>query len=212
MEPQHERAGEGGAPPEPASSPGSRAAGEDGGLFQLATELGPLVLFFVANWRFDIFVATGVFMVAIVAALAAAWQRQRRLPVMPLVTAVFVLVFGGLTLWLQDELFIKLKPTIVNLLFAAILLVGLSRGRIVLALVLGQALRLDPLGWRRLTVRWALFFVFLAALNEVVHRTCSTDFWVGFKSFGMLPLTILFTLSQMPLLARHALEEEAGPR
>lgn len=189
-------------------TPGSSA--EEGGTFQLVTEMGPLVAFFVANWRFDIFVATGVFMVAILVALAASWHKQRRLPVMPLVTAVFVLVFGGLTLWLQNEVFIKLKPTILNTLFAAILLVGLLRGQLFLKIGIGQAVSLDEAGWRKLTVRWSLFFLFLAVVNEIVHRNYSTDFWVSFKSFGMLPLTLVFSVLQLPLLQRHALEE-GGP-
>jgi intracellular septation protein len=177
-------------------------------LVRLLVELGPLVAFFIANARAGIFTATAVFMVAIVLSLLVSWRIERRLPTMPLVTAVFVLVFGGLTLILEDELFIKLKPTIVNALFAAILLGGLAAGRSLLEPLLGASLRLDPQGWRTLTLRWALFFVFLAALNEVVWRSVTTDGWVKFKVFGIMPLTILFTLTQLPLIQRHQLDEE----
>jgi len=170
---------------------------------KLAIEAGPLVVFFIANSRGNIFVATGTFMIAIVVALIASWAIERKLPMLPMVTAVFVLVFGGLTLALQDELFIKLKPTIVNGLFAAILFGGLLAGRAFLKLLLGAALELTDEGWRKLTWRWAWFFVALALANEAVWRTLSTDAWVNFKVFGIMPLTILFSLAQLPLINRY---------
>jgi intracellular septation protein len=181
-------------------------------LAKLAIEAGPLAAFFIANAKFNIYVATGTFMVAIVLSLGASWRLERRLPVMPLVTAAFVLVFGGLTLYLQDDTFIKLKPTIVNLLFAATLLVGLAMGRPLMRVLLGEAMQLDESGWRKLTLRWGLFFVALAGLNELVWRSFSTDTWVSFKVFGIMPLTILFTLTQLPLINRHmiAQDEPAG--
>lgn len=178
-------------------------------LLKLALELGPLVVFFFANSRFGLFAATGAFMVAITLALAASYALTRRLAIMPLVTAVFVLVFGGLTLWLQDETFIKMKPTIVNALFGAILVGGLAFGRSLLAYVFDAAFHLDDEGWRKLTLRWALFFFVLAVVNEVVWRTQTTDFWVAFKVWGIMPLTFAFTLSQIPLLRRHAIGEPA---
>lgn len=175
-------------------------------LAKFAIEAGPLAVFFVANARGGIYVATGALMAALVVSVAASWRLERRLPIMPLVTAVFALVFGGLTLLLRDDTFIKVKPTIVNLLFAATLFAGLVAGRSLLKVLLGEALQLDEQGWRLLTVRWACFFVVLAALNEIVWRGFSNDFWVSFKVFGIMPLTILFTLTQIPLIKRHAIE------
>lgn len=174
-------------------------------LLRLALEVGPLAIFFVLNSRAGIFVATGAFMAAIVVSLIVSRVVERRFPVMPLVTAVFVLVFGGLTLALQDELFIKLKPTIVNTLFGAILLGGLAAGRSLLKPVFGAGIELDESGWKTLTLRLGLFFLFLAALNEFVWRSFSTDAWVKFKVFGLMPLTFLFFLLQAPLMKRHAL-------
>ena len=176
-------------------------------LVKLALEMGPLVLFFGANARFGIFPATGVLMVSVLAALIAAWVLTRRIPVMPLVTAVAVLVFGGLTFYFQDDLFIKLKPTIVNCLFGSVLLGGLALGRPLLPLVLDSVLKLDPAGWRKLTLRWALFFFALAIINEVVWRTQTTDFWATFKVFGVTPLTLVFALAQTPLILRHEMKE-----
>ena len=172
-------------------------------ILKLALELGPLVLFFLANYRFGIFPATGVLMVGVVVALAASWRLTGRVPTMPLVTAVAVLLFGALTFYFQSETFIKLKPTIVNAIFGAVLLGGLAFGKPLLPLVLDQVLALTPPGWRKLTFRWGLFFFVLAALNEVVWRTQTTDFWVAFKVFGTVPLTIVFALSQVPLILRY---------
>lgn len=172
-------------------------------IVKLLVEIGPLAVFFVANARTDIFVATGAFMVATIVALPASWWLMRRLPVMPLVTAVFVLVFGGLTLYLADDLFIKLKPTIVNTLFGVILLGGLAFGRPLLRLVFADVFRLTDEGWRVLTLRWALFFLLLAVLNELVWRSFSTDAWVNFKVFGIAPLTMIFGMAQLGLLQRY---------
>ena len=176
-------------------------------LLKIALELGPLAIFFFANARFGIFYATGAFMVAIAISLSASWILTRRLAIMPLVTGIVVLVFGGLTLLLQDETFIKLKPTIVNTLFGAILLGGLGFGRSLLGYVFDSVFHLDDEGWRKLTFRWAIFFLFLALLNEIIWRNFSTDFWVSFKVFGIMPITLIFTLSQMPLIMRHSLEQ-----
>jgi intracellular septation protein len=135
--------------------------------------------------------------------LVASWILIRRVPIMPLVTGVVVLIFGGLTLYLQDEHFIKLKPTIVNLLFAGTLLGGLMFGKSFLEIVFDSAFDLTEEGWRKLTFRWGLFFLFLAVLNEVVWRNFSTDFWVAFKVWGVFPLTFLFALCQFPLIQRY---------
>ena len=175
-------------------------------VFKLATELGPLIVFFVANAKFNLFVATGAFMVAIVAAMIASYVVVRHVPVMAIVTAVIVLVFGTLTLVLHDETFIKVKPTIIYGLFAAILGGGLLFGRSFIAILFNQMFNLTPKGWRILTMRWALFFLAMAVLNELIWRTQSTDFWVAFKAFGAVPLTMVFAISQMPVIKRYHLE------
>ncbi len=166
-------------------------------------EIGPLVLFFIANGKFGIFTGTAVFVVATAIAVPVNWYVERKIPIMPLVSGFFVLLFGGLTLLLHDDQFIKLKPTIVNLLFAGILTTGILMGRNFLKIMFGSALILDDAGWRVLTLRWIGFFVVLAALNEVTWRFFSSDFWVSFKLFGIMPLTILFTFCQFPLIKRH---------
>jgi intracellular septation protein len=184
---------------------------------KLALELGPLVLFFLGNAYGDrfgfaetqrIFAATGVFIVATAVSLAVHFALVRRLPIMPLVSGFVVLVFGGLTLFLQDELFIKLKPTIVNTMFGLVLLGGLYWRKPILAVVLDSMLDLTEEGWRKLTLRWALFFFVLAILNELVWRTQSTDLWVKFKVFGIMPLTVIFALAQTPLIIRHEAKRE----
>ena len=172
-------------------------------LLKLAIELGPLAVFFIANAQGGIFWGTAAFMVATLVSLAAARTLLGRIAVMPLVTGVFVLIFGGLTIWLQDELFIKMKPTIVNSLFAAILIGGLLAGHALLRHLFGEVFQLTDEGWRRLTLRWALFFCALAVLNEVVWRNFSTDAWVSFKVFGIMPLTMLFAVSQIGLLKTY---------
>ena len=175
---------------------------------KILIEMGPLLVFFITNARMGIFEATAAFMGAIVLSLAASWVLERRLPIMPLVTAGFVLTFGTLTLVLADDLFIKLKPTVVNVLFAAILFGGLAKKRSLLRPLLESSMKLDAEGWRTLTLRWACFFVFLAIVNEIVWRNTSTDTWVSFKVFGILPLTIAFTITQIPLIQRHEVRDE----
>ena len=177
-------------------------------LVRLLIEAGPLAVFFIANSQAGIMVGTALFMVATAVALTFSWRIERRLPVMPLVGAGFVLLFGGLTLWLQDELFIKLKPTLVNLLFATVLFVAYFMRRNVLKHILGTVLNLREEGWRSLGIRWAFFFVVLAILNEVVWRTQTTDTWVNFKVFGIMPLTLLFSALQTPLILRNQIPED----
>ena len=173
-------------------------------LTKLGLDLGPLVVFFGVNATYGIFPATAAFMVAVIASLGATWMMAREIPPMPLITAVFVLVFGGLTLYLNNDLFIKLKPTIVNSLFAAILFTGLARQQSLLKPLLQSVMELTAEGWRLLTWRWAWFFVVLAILNEIVWRNFSTDFWISFKLFGTLPLTIVFGAAQIGLMRRYA--------
>ena len=175
---------------------------------KLALEMGPLVLFFLTNAKFGIFIATGVLMVGVVAALGASWLLTRHVPIMPLVTAVAVLVFGGLTFIFQDELFIKMKPTIVNTIFGSVLLIALAMGKPLLPVVLDSMMRLTETGWKILTLRWGLFFFLLAGLNEVVWRTQTTDFWVSFKVFGTMPITVVFALAQIPLMMKYEIKDE----
>lgn len=174
-------------------------------VIKLLVELGPLVVFFIGNSRYGIFAGTGAFMVATLIALAVSRPLLGRIPTMPLVSGFFVIVFGGLTLWLQDDQFIKLKPTIVNGLFAAILFGGLAAGKSLLKIVFGDVFRLTEEGWRQLTFRWGVFFLLLAIVNEIVWRWFSTDFWVSFKVFGIMPITMAFAVAQVGLLKRHEL-------
>jgi intracellular septation protein len=178
-------------------------------LLKLALDLGPLILFFVANSRYGIFAATATFMVAVVAALIVSYAMIRRLPIMPVVTAIIVLVFGGLTLVLHDATFIKVKPTIIYALFGAVLLGGLYFNKPLLGVVFDSLFNLTDEGWRRLTWRWALFFFVLAVLNEIVWRSTSTDIWVDFKVFGVMPLTFVFAALQAPLIKKYAVEPAA---
>jgi intracellular septation protein len=194
---------------------------------KLVLELGPLMVFFFANTRGawlaqkfpalaelggPIFIATGLFMAATAVALIASWILMRTLPIMPLVSGIVVFVFGALTLYLQDDEFIKMKPTIVNTLFGVILLGGLAFGKSLLGYVFDSAFHLDAEGWKKLTLRWGIFFLFLAVINEVVWRNFSTDFWVAFKVWATIPITVLFTASQMPLIMRHSLEEQTSDK
>ena len=190
-------------------------------LLKMVLELGPLVVFFFANSRGEwlaaqfpvlaemggpIFIATGLFMAATALALIVSWILTRTLPMMPLISGVVVFVFGALTLWLQNDTFIKMKPTIVNSLFGAILLGGLFFGKSLLGYVFHAAFRLTDEGWRKLTFRWGLFFFVLAAINEVVWRTQTQDFWVAFKVWGVMPLTMAFALAQTPLILKHEIK------
>jgi intracellular septation protein len=174
---------------------------------KLALELGPLVIFFLANSRYGIFTATAIFMVAIFISLAVSWILTRHLPIMAIVTAVLVLVFGTLTLVLHDETFIKIKPTIIYAMFGAVLAGGLLFGRSLISILFDSVFRLTPEGWRVLSIRWAIFFFAMAALNEVVWRTQTTEFWVAFKAFGVVPLTLLFGATQYPVLTKHQAPE-----
>ncbi|WP_454748108.1 septation protein A [Ciceribacter selenitireducens] len=192
-------------------------------LLKMALEIGPLMVFFFGNLRGEwlaktfpaltavggpLLIATALFMVATVVSLIVSKIVFKHLPIMPFVSGIVVMVFGSLSIWLQDETFIKMKPTIVNTLFGVVLLGGLFFGKSLLGYVFNAAFQLDAEGWRKLTLRWGIFFLFLAVLNEVVWRNFSDAVWVNFKVWGTMPITILFTLAQMPLIMRHSLEAE----
>lgn len=190
---------------------------------KLVLEMGPIVLF-VLSYNFGdrlidalglgepfsrpIFLATAVIMVSTLIAIAISWGITRTLPAMPIVTAVVVSIFGGLTLYLQDDTFIKMKPTIVNTLFGVTLIAGMLFGRSFLRVVMGPAFQLDDDGWNKLTWRWGFFFLFLAVVNEIIWRNFSESFWVGFKFWGMTGLTMAFVATQIPLMMQHSTEEE----
>jgi len=177
-------------------------------LLKLALDLGPLLIFFAANALFGIFTATAIFMAAMLIVIAVGIIVERKLSPMPLMTGALVLVFGGLTLWLANDIFIKIKPTILYAMFAGILLGGLLFDRLFIKTVLGQTLRLNDAAWRTLTWRWATFFIALAILNEIVWRNVSTNSWVAFKVWAILPLTLLFAMAQAPFISRHQIEDK----
>ncbi|SMC88935.1 septation protein A [Rhizobium sp. RU36D] len=194
-------------------------------MLKLALEIGPLLVFFFGNLRGEwlaktfpslsaiggpLLIATALFMVATILSLIVSKIVFKHLPIMPFVSGVVVLIFGSLSIWLQDETFIKMKPTIVNTLFGLVLLGGLVFGKSLLGYVFNAAFQLDDEGWRKLTLRWGIFFLFLAVLNEVVWRNFSDEVWVNFKVWATMPITILFTLAQMPLIMRHSLQQPEG--
>jgi intracellular septation protein len=200
------------------------ARSEPAGGAKLLIDLGPLLVFFLVNYLAPvspltkIFVATGAFMVAMVVAVIFSAVRYRTVSPLLWFSGFMVVVLGGITLWLHDETFIKLKPTIYYLFVAALLGFGLWKDKPLLKMVLGSAYPgLSEEGWRKLTRNWALFFLFMAGLNEVVWRSSSTDFWVGFKLWGAIPLTFLFAAANVPMLLRHGLTagdakpQEPGP-
>jgi intracellular septation protein len=172
-------------------------------ILKLVLDIGPLVLFFAANAKFGIYVATGAFMVAVLLTLAVSYVMTRHIAIMPLVTAVIVLVFGGLTLMLHDELFIKLKPTIIYVLFGGTLVGGLVFDKPLLGMVFDSVFHLRDEGWRKLTWRWALFFFGRNSQRDPAHAI--TDFWVSFMFGG--PLTFLFAALQIPLLNKYSLDK-----
>jgi intracellular septation protein len=180
-------------------------------LLKLALDLGPLIIFFIANGKFGIFTATAIFMVAIFISLGVSVSIERKFSPMPLITAGLVLVFGGLTLWLENDIFIKVKPTILYVMFACVLAGGLYFKRLFIKLLFGSAFTLNENAWRILTWRWSIFFFVLAIVNEIVWRSVSTDAWVSFKVWGFFPATLLFAIAQTPFIARHQIPETTPP-
>lgn len=170
---------------------------------RLMLDLGPLLVFFVAYRVFGLLAATAALIVFTMISLLVTYVLEKKVAVMPLVSGIAVAVFGGMTLLLQDELFIKMKPTIVNMLFASILLGGVYFKKPLLKYLLGEAMQLEEKGWMILSMRWGFYFIFLAALNEFIWRNFSTDFWVNFKVFGMFTCTMIFTMSQIPLIKKY---------
>jgi len=194
-------------------------AREPSGGARLLIDVGPLLVFFLVNFlapvpgAIKIFVATGAFMMAMVAALVFAAVRYRYVSPLLLFSAVMVLVLGGLTIWLHDETFIKVKPTIYYALVSGLLFFGLITGRPLLKMVLGSAYPgLDQEGWRKLTRNWAIFFAVMAVVNETVWRNSTTDFWIAFKLWGAIPATLLFAVANVPMLMRHGLSTEDQPK
>ena len=175
-------------------------------IIKLVLEVGPLVVFFLTNAKFEIYIGTAAFMTAMVISLVLSWILLKRIAIMPLVSGVLVLIFGGITLLLHDDTFIKLKPTVINTLFGVALIGGLFFKNSLLRYVFGDVYKLEDEGWRILTLRWGLFFLALAVVNEVVWRTQTTDFWVAFKVWANMPITIIFAASQLPVLNKYALK------
>jgi intracellular septation protein len=188
------------APPRKALNP----------MLKFALELGPLALFFIAYGRLGIFAATGVLMASVLVTLGVSYAMLKRIPIMPLVTAVIVVIFGSLTLIFHDETLIKIKPTALYILFGAALFVGLWLKKPLLKILFDGAIQVSEEGWRKLTWRWAFFFLGLAILNEIVWRTQTTDLWVKFKTFGFLPITLLFAVSQAPLIMKYEAKDEGS--
>ena len=176
-------------------------------IYKLLIDIGPLAVFFIFYTRSGLQASILPFMIATVIAVIISYILEKKIPIMPTVGAGIVLVFGGLTIYFDNEVFFKMKPTIINLLFAAILYGGIMIKKPLLKILLGAALKLKEEGWRILTLRWIGFFIALAILNEIVWRTQSTDVWVNFKVFGILPITFLFTMIQFPLIKKFQVED-----
>jgi intracellular septation protein len=173
-------------------------------------EFGPLLAFFIGNWKGGVFWGTGIFMAATAVALIVSWVLTKKIAKFPLFSAIFVGIFGGLTIYLHDDTFIKVKVTLINLFFGVTLLGGLYFGKTFLKTVMGEAVNLPQEAWRTLTLRWGVFFMIIAGLNELIWRNVSTDMWINFKVFGMLGLTLVFALANAPFMAKHMIEEDTS--
>ena len=175
--------------------------------YKLLIDIGPLAIFFIFYTRSGLQASIIPFMIATLIAVLFSYILEKKIPIMPTVGAVIVLLFGGLTIYFDNEVFFKMKPTIINLLFATILYAGILINKPLLKYLLGAAIKLEEVGWKILTQRWIGFFVALAILNEIVWRTQSTDIWVNFKVFGILPITFIFTMTQFPLIKKYQIED-----
>ena len=176
-------------------------------IYKLLIDIGPLAVFFIFYTRSGLQASILPLMIATVIAVIFSYILEKKIPVMPTVGAGIVLIFGGLTIYFDNEVFIKMKPTIINLVFAVILYGGMLIRKPLLKILLGAALKLEEEGWRILTYRWIGFFIALAILNEIVWRTQSTDIWVNFKVFAILPITFIFTMTQFPLIKKYQIED-----
>ena len=176
-------------------------------IYKLLIDIGPLAIFFYFYSKNGLQASILPFMVATVIAVLFSYILEKKIPIMPTVGAAIVLIFGGLTIYFDNDIFFKMKPTIINLLFAVILYGGIIFKKFLLKYLLGAALHLEEQGWKILTQRWIGFFIALAILNEIIWRTQSTDFWVNFKVFGILPITFIFTMTQLPLIKKYQIED-----
>ena len=176
-------------------------------IYKLIIDIGPLAVFFIFYTRSGLQASILPLLIATVIAVLFSYILEKKIPIMPTVGAGIVLIFGGLTIYFDNEVFIKMKPTIINLIFAIILYGGMLVKKPLLKILLGAALRLEEEGWRILTYRWIGFFIALAVLNEIVWRTQTTDIWVNFKVFGILPITFIFTMTQFPLIKKHQIDD-----
>ena len=176
-------------------------------LYKLLIDIGPLAVFFIFYTRSGLQASILPFMVATIIAVLFSYILEKKIPIMPTVGAAIVLLFGGLTIYFDNDVFFKMKPTIINVLFAVILYGGILINKLLLKYLLGAALKLEEAGWKILTQRWIGFFIALAVLNEIVWRTQSTDVWVNFKVFGILPITFIFTMTQFPLIKKYQIED-----
>ena len=174
---------------------------------KLLIDIGPLAIFFIFYTRGDLKSAILPLMIATIVAILFSYIIEKKIPIMPTVGAAIILAFGGLTIYFDNEVFFKMKPTIINILFAAVLFIGHILNKPLLKYLLGSALKLQEEGWILLTKRWISFFIALAILNEIIWRTQSTDIWVNFKVFAILPITFIFTMSQISLIKKYQIED-----
>jgi len=174
---------------------------------KLLIDIGPLAIFFIFYTRGDLKSAILPLMIATIVAILFSYIIEKKIPIMPTVGAAIILTFGGLTIYFDNEVFFKMKPTIINILFAAVLFIGHILNKPLLKYLLGSALKLQEEGWVLLTKRWISFFIALAILNEIIWRTQSTDIWVNFKVFAILPITFIFTMSQISLIKKYQIED-----
>ena len=176
-------------------------------IYKLLIDIGPLAVFFYFYSKSGLQASILPFMISTIIAVLFSYILEKKIPIMPTVGASIVLIFGGLTIYFDNDIFFKMKPTIINLLFALILYGGIFFKKSLLKYLLGAAIQLKEKGWKILTQRWIGFFIALAILNEIVWRTQTTDIWVSFKVFGILPITFIFTMTQFSLIKRYQIKD-----